>query len=309
MGSTRDLLHDDEEVLADVRPHPVVVIGPVLLLVVAAAGAATIAIRYPEAPVAVAWVLAAMVVLPALWVLARVLRWRSARFTVTTGRLLYRRGVVGRDVVQLRLQRVAEVHCSQSLGGRLIGCGRLVFEVAGGDGPLVVEDVPWPRRLQRVVNAQLDRFDLPYWSYGGPPPGYGGRAVHDAYAGAPTVQAQVVPPRAGGTTWDQTASTATTVPGRPAGPTGPGRPTGPTGSTARRVPPGTTGRTGPIARQGPRGGRSRSWTDTPPRGVLFDDDLDGTIPMQILQLDELRRRGILSEEEFAAKKAELLDRL
>ncbi len=294
MGSTRDLLHEDEEVLADVRPHPVVVIGPVLLLVVAVAGAVTIAIRYPDAPVAVAWLLAAMVVLPALWVLARMLRWRSARFTVTTSRLLYRRGVVGRDVVQLRLQRVAEVHCSQSLGGRLIGCGRLVFEVAGGDGPLVVEDVPWPRRLQRVINAQLDRFDFPYWGHGGPPPGYGGRPVYDAYAAAPTAQAQVVP-RAGGASWEPTAATGHAGPA--AGPTG------------RRVTAGTTGKTGPTSQRGPRGGRSRSWTDTPPRGVLFDDDADGTIPVQILQLDELRRRGILSEEEFAAKKAELLDRL
>jgi uncharacterized membrane protein YdbT with pleckstrin-like domain len=34
-----------------------------------------------------------------------------------------------------------------------------------------------------------------------------------------------------------------------------------------------------------------------------------SIPEQIEQLDELRRRGLLSEEEFDAKKAELLDRL
>jgi uncharacterized membrane protein YdbT with pleckstrin-like domain len=34
-----------------------------------------------------------------------------------------------------------------------------------------------------------------------------------------------------------------------------------------------------------------------------------SIPEQIDQLDELRRRGILTEEEFAAKKAELLQRM
>ncbi len=240
MGTTRDLLHEDEELLAEVRPHPVVVIGPILLLVVAVAGAVTIAVRYPGAPVVVAWLLAAMIVLPSLWVLARLLRWRSVRFCVTSSRLLYRRGVIGRDVVQLRFQRVAEVHCSQTAGGRLIGCGRLVFEVAGGDAPLVVEDVRRPRSLQRVITAQLDRFDLPY----GPYAGQGAYGRQGAYG------------------------------------------------ASRRA------RSSPI-------------TDTPPHGVLLGDgDADGTtIPGQILQLDELRRRGILSEDEFAAKKAELLGRL
>lgn len=255
MGSARGLLHEDEELLAEVRPHPVVVFGPLVLLALALAGAIAIAIRYPGAPVEVAWLLAAMVVLPALWAAARLLRWRSVRFLVTTSRLLYRRGVLGRDVVQLRLQRVAEVHCSQSLGSRLIGTGRLAFEVAGGDGPLVVDDVRWPRRLQRVITAQLDRLDVPY----------GDRWAHDArgaYVGSPTVHSTMQTPVVG------------------------------TGGGRRR-----------------RG--SRSWTDTPPHGVLFDEDgEDGrTVPRQILQLDELRRRGILSEDEFSSKKAELLDRL
>ncbi len=251
MGSTRGLLHEDEELLAEVRPHPVVVVGPVLLLLAAVAGATTIALRYPGAPIVVAWLLVAMVALPALWALVRLLRWRSVRFLVTTSRLLYRRGVLGRDVVQLRLQRVAEVHCSQSPGGRMIGAGRLVFEVVGGDGPLVVDDVRWPRRLQRLINAQLDRLEVPY--------GYGGA-------------------------WD-VAGPAGRLPWRRA---------------------------------------SRPWTDTPPHGVGLGNqgnlgnvsnvaalgaDPSPTVPGQILQLDELRRRGILSEDEFAAKKAELLGRL
>ena len=264
MGSASGLLHEDEELLAEVRPHPVVVVGPVLLFLVALAGAITIALRYPDAPVVVAWLLAAMVLLPALWAAARVLRWRAVRFLVTTSRLLYRRGVFGRDVVQLRLQRVAEVHCSQSLGERLIGTGRLVFEVAGGDGPLVVEDVRWPRRLQRVINAQLDRLDVPYG-----PTRYSANAAFGAYAygGAPTVAS---PASASRGKWDGDART-----------------------TRRRR----------------RDARTRSWTDTPPHGVVFDDEDAPTVPRQILELDELRRRGILSEDEFAAKKAELLGRL
>jgi uncharacterized membrane protein YdbT with pleckstrin-like domain len=39
-----------------------------------------------------------------------------------------------------------------------------------------------------------------------------------------------------------------------------------------------------------------------------DDDAD-SIPGQIRELDELRRQGVLSEEEFAEKKKDLLDRM
>lgn len=252
MGFGRGLLHSDEELLAELRPHPVLVVGPLLLCAIAVAGAVAIAVHYPSAPLAVAWLLAAMVGLPALWTLGRVLRWRSVRLLVTTSRLLYGRGVLGRDVVQLRLQRVAEVHCSQTLFGRLIGCGRLVFEVAGGDGPLVIEDVRRPRSLQRVITAQLDRLDL-----------------------------RVGP----------SSSTRS-------------------GAMWRGPEPWDT-RAPPLDRAPRRGRAGRTLTDTPPHGVALDagGSESATVPGQILQLDELRRRGIVSEDEFAAKKAELLGRL
>ena len=36
---------------------------------------------------------------------------------------------------------------------------------------------------------------------------------------------------------------------------------------------------------------------------------DGQIRDRLIELDDLRRRGIISDEEFAAKKAELLSRI
>ncbi|MDA8317531.1 MAG: hypothetical protein M0010_20550, partial [Actinomycetota bacterium] len=61
MGSARDLLHEDEELLVEARPHVVTVAVPVLVLAAAAGGAVTIALRDPGAPVVVGWLLAAMV--------------------------------------------------------------------------------------------------------------------------------------------------------------------------------------------------------------------------------------------------------
>jgi hypothetical protein len=38
-------------------------------------------------------------------------------------------------------------------------------------------------------------------------------------------------------------------------------------------------------------------------------DAGASIPEQIEKLDELRRKGVISEQEFAAKKADLLNRM
>jgi Short C-terminal domain len=52
--------------------------------------------------------------------------------------------------------------------------------------------------------------------------------------------------------------------------------------------------------------------DTPPAGtprVPRAPFGEGSVAGRLVELDELRRRGILTEAEFASKKAELLDRL
>ena len=52
--------------------------------------------------------------------------------------------------------------------------------------------------------------------------------------------------------------------------------------------------------------------DTPPSGtarVSRPPHGEETVADRLVQLDELRRRGIVTDEEFASKKAELLDRL
>ena len=48
-------------------------------------------------------------------------------------------------------------------------------------------------------------------------------------------------------------------------------------------------------------GGGRQQAPTQPAGL--------SIPEQIEKLDELRKRGVISEQEFAAKKADLLNRM
>ncbi len=234
------LLSEDEEVVVDVRPHWLFLFGPAVLSALAVVVAVAVVLEFPTAPLPVGYVLAAMVAVPLLWLLTRILRWLGISLVFTTQRVIYRRGVFGRDFIQLRLSRITEVHSAQSLWERLVGSGRLVMEVSAED-PLVVGHVRRPRVLQRILNDQLL----------GPAPSFAAASPEPAdHAFDPT------PPHG----------------------------------------------TAPVPRRGTAEGGAVGAADT----VVADG---GSIPDKLIQLDDLRRRGILSEWEFEVKKAELLSRL
>jgi membrane protein YdbS with pleckstrin-like domain len=238
MPIPRRLLDPDEEVLVDLHPHWAFLFWPAVVTVVAAAAVAALAARFHHPAAAVTVIFLLVVAVPAAWLVARAARWFGWSLVVTDRRLVLRQGVLSRDVVQLRLIRIAEVHCRQDLLQRLLMTGRLIIEVTGEERPLLVNDVRRPRELQRVVARQLDRLAAE------------GGEWRDLDRVAPPT-----PPRPAAVPWSE-------------------QPTPPRGS--------------PVVG---RGGEARSVSD------------------QLIELDQLRRRGIVTAEEFAVKKAELLDRM
>jgi membrane protein YdbS with pleckstrin-like domain len=230
-----DLLDEDEDVLVDLRPHWIFFLGPLFLTAASIAVVAVIAHEFPKAPVAVAWLLAVLIAGPAAWLAVRLARWFGTSLVVTDRRIVLRSGVLGRRVVNLRLQRVVDTHCTQRPLERLIGAGTIVLEVEGEEGGFALDDVRRPRALQRVINRQLSQMD-----------------ANAQAARAPSVNQRMADER-------------------------------------ERV-------------------ERRDWT--PPSGVPVARREPGgsSIPDQLVALDRLHRQGILSDQEFAEKKAELLRR-
>ncbi|MGH9047065.1 MAG: PH domain-containing protein, partial [Acidimicrobiales bacterium] len=138
MPISTDLLDDGEEVLVDLRPHWVFFLGPLLLTAASIAVVAVVVHEFPSAPVAVAWLLALLIAVPAIWLAVRLARWFGTSLVVTDRRIVFRSGVLGRRVVNLRLQRVVDTHCTQRPIERLIGSGRIVLEVEGEEGGLAL---------------------------------------------------------------------------------------------------------------------------------------------------------------------------
>lgn len=188
-----------ETVLLEVRPHWWYLAGPVALLAATIAGA--IAALVEHVPGWADWPILGVLLLAALWLVGRYLRWVTTRLVVTSSRIIDRRGVLGRAAREVPLSAVSDIGYHQSIFERVIGAGDVLIESAGSDGQEVFPDLPHPATIHNEIFTAMQH----------------GRS------------------------------------GYPAAPAG--------------------------------------------------------IPEQIDQLDRLRRRGAITEEEFAAKKADLLDRL
>jgi hypothetical protein len=276
MPLPRKLLNDDEELLAEMRPHWAFYGGP--LAAAALTGAAVLALVIGLKPPSWAdYPLIAIVAVPTLWLAGRLIKWRSYTLALTSTRILLRQGVFGRDTVQLRLQRITEVNIAQTLPERILGTGRLVIDVQGEDDSLILHDVRKPAVVQRVINSQInelvgggEREDVPE-----------SMRPHDAAR-----QREAWP----------TEPTLSAQPGHAQPPMPPERPT-PTALHRDDTPPFGTE---PVSSVEP----TDPGTLAPGPGST-----DGGIHEKLIELDDLRRRGIVTEEEFQAKKAELIARL
>jgi membrane protein YdbS with pleckstrin-like domain len=259
----RRFLNEDEDLLVELRPHWIFFAGPLAAAVGALALVIAILVAVPSLPNWLADVLWALAAIPVLWLLGRLLKWRLYALVLTTTRILVRRGVFARDIVQIRLQRITELNLSQKLWERALATGRLIIDVQGEDDAVVLQFVRKPAIVQRVVNSQINQL-------------VGGGS------------AEAIP------------------------------------AELRQI----------DSRSRSRVESDQDAPETPPFGVppvVADDDVDtlppeasiprvtpspaaaGAGPAEIrdrlIELDDLRQRGIISPEEFAAKKAELLSRI
>lgn len=290
MGLSRRVLADGEEVVSEGHLHWIALVRPGSALLAAVAVLVSVVVAFPGAPVAVAEALAAAVAVVALWTAGRVLRWRSTVVAVTTLRLIERSGVLTRRGEEIRLDRIAELTTRQSLVGMALGFGTLVVDLGAG-GRAVLHPVRQPGRLQAVVTDRITAYQRAM-SGGGPwSPGWGPPSTSAREPGAPGHHAPAP-------AWDDepTAAWGEADRGR-WDETDPGRwddePTAAWGSAPAD-----------------RGGDGGRWADavpqTPPTGTPA---VPASLADRLATLHQLYRQGLVTEGEYAAKRAQLLDQL
>lgn len=153
----RKLLNDYETLALDLHPHWWFFAAPVTALTGAIVLALT-AVATLEGDVrrVVGWLLLAVIVGCALWLLVRYVKWSTTYFAVTSHRLIYRSGVLAKQGVEIPLERVNNVNFHQSLFERVIAAGDLLIESAGADGRQRFTDIKHPERVQNLIHAQIE---------------------------------------------------------------------------------------------------------------------------------------------------------
>jgi membrane protein YdbS with pleckstrin-like domain len=158
MALPRKFLNEDEELLAELHPHWIFLFGPLFSSIWVWAAIVALVLVWRNPPGWITYPLLVIALIPGLWLLGRFIRWRSYDVALTSTRILVRQGILGRDTVQLRLQRITEVNIRQSLIERVLGTGSLIIDVQGEDDSLTLEYMRKPAIVQRVINSQINEI-------------------------------------------------------------------------------------------------------------------------------------------------------
>jgi len=102
------------------------------------------------------WVALILLVLTALWLVGRYLKWITTNFVITSQRLIFRQGVIAKSGIEIPLERVNNVNFNQSIFERMLGAGDLLIESGGEDGQQRFTDIRHPDKVQNLVHAQME---------------------------------------------------------------------------------------------------------------------------------------------------------
>ena len=148
-----------EVVVFRLRSHGRRLFFPVLALLLIAAASGFFLGSFPEG-----WqnalALAGAAVLLLLLVLFPLCAWLAQTDTVTTRRVIVRRGFFVRHRSEISLGRIREVRSRRSVLQRIFGSGTVELLI-GGDAPLALVDVPG---MERVVDALQELIERSYVS-------------------------------------------------------------------------------------------------------------------------------------------------
>jgi uncharacterized membrane protein YdbT with pleckstrin-like domain len=98
----------------------------------------------------------ALLIGTAIWLIVRYLKWLTTNFVITSNRLIFRQGIVGKSGIEIPLERVNNVNSHQTVFERLLGAGDLLIESGGEDGQQRFTDIRHPDRVQNLVHAQME---------------------------------------------------------------------------------------------------------------------------------------------------------
>jgi uncharacterized membrane protein YdbT with pleckstrin-like domain len=151
-------LNSNETIALDMHPHWWYFAEPVGALVLVIVLAIAQAAKGPDGKTGDVLKLAliGLLILTALWVVGRYLKWITTNFVMTSQRLIFRQGVFAKSGIEIPLDRVNNVNFNQSIFERVLGAGDLLIESGGEDGQQRFTDIRNPEKVQNLLHAQVE---------------------------------------------------------------------------------------------------------------------------------------------------------
>lgn len=150
-------LNPGETVVLDMHPHwwyfaepaftllGAIILGIFVLTIDGSGGTKT----------ALSYVSIAALVVAALWLVSRYVKWVTTNFVLTSNRVIFRSGIIAKRGVEIPINRVNNVNFSQTIFERLVGAGDLLIESGGEEGQSRYTDIRHPDEVQRMIHVQL----------------------------------------------------------------------------------------------------------------------------------------------------------
>jgi membrane protein YdbS with pleckstrin-like domain/GNAT superfamily N-acetyltransferase len=163
MAFPKRLLTQDENIILDLRPHWIALVGPVVVaLLVFGVGGWLIAIR-PDGfwgKVVLIAVLVVGVFLLVVYCLRTLIKWGTSHFVVTNERVIHRQGLISKTSMEIPLDRIQNVRFHQGIFERMIGAGDVILESAGETGTNTFSDIRHPEQTQKVIYEHAEVFTM-----------------------------------------------------------------------------------------------------------------------------------------------------
>ncbi|MGZ4150732.1 MAG: PH domain-containing protein [Actinomycetota bacterium] len=152
MAFPKRLLVEGEELILDLRPHPIALALPALVVIVGFAAATWVANMWDGTPVLIGWIAYGLVLL--VFVVPKLIWWFTSNFVVTTDRVVHRQGFIAKRSMEIPLEAINDVRFEQGIFDRMVGAGSLSISSASERGTETFDDIRHPEEVQKTIYHQ-----------------------------------------------------------------------------------------------------------------------------------------------------------
>jgi len=86
------------------------------------------------------------------------LEWICTKYYLTNLNLIEKKGVIGKRIVSISLDKVQDIKCQFGIIGRIFGFGDLEIESAGTLGKIIFHFIPSPRKFQEKIQQAISEY-------------------------------------------------------------------------------------------------------------------------------------------------------